>query len=102
MPLPAMLSVVCILCAVGVICLTESVLRILLREKTNPHTVIIYMSAQTDDIEYRLRRIVKKYPASRIVISCDGFEKKAEALFTVLKKKYPLISIVKTDDILPQ
>ena len=95
MPLSAVLFIVSVLSVIGIITIADALMRVILREKLNPETVILYLPENSDDIEYKLRCLAKKYPESKLIIKYGEKNKDTEKIFKILKRNYPNLSIHK-------
>lgn len=93
MPFSIVLFIVSILMVIGIISITEVVLRILIKGKNPPDTVLIKVTDQTENLEMILRGILRKYPFSKIQIDPTALDAESIKLLDIIKRDYPDIKI---------
>ncbi len=93
MPFSTLLFIVSILMVIGIISITEVILRILIKGKNPPDTVLIKMTDQRENLEMILRGILRKYPFSKIQIDSAVLDAESEKLLEIIKRDYPDIKI---------
>jgi len=96
MPLSLIFFTVSILMVTGVISLTDAFIRLLLNPKSSPKSVIIYCADSPETIEYHIKKIIKKYPYSKISVNLPPSASDSSKIAEIIKKDYPYISITNT------
>ena len=93
MPFSAILFIVSILVVIGIISVNEAIIRIIIKGKTPPDTVLIKVTEDAKNLDLMLREILIKYPFSIIQIDSDSLDSDSETLLEIIKKDFPDIKI---------
>lgn len=93
MPLSMMIFIVSLLMVIGIISLTDALIRLLLHKKTAPESVVLWICSSPEAIEHTVKKIKRKYPCSRIIISNSLHSDETEKILDILKKDYPNLSV---------
>lgn len=93
MPLSVMLFIVSTLMVIGIISLTDALIRLILRSEQSPKSVDIWISDSCDTIECTLKHIVVKYPDSKIIINSTHPTEETKQILKIIKRTYPNISL---------
>ena len=94
MPLSLLFFTVSVLMVTGVISLTDAFIRLILNPKSSPKSVILYCADSPETIEYHIRKIIKKYPYSKICVNIPSTVSDSGKIAELIKKDYPYISII--------
>ncbi len=92
MPLSAILSIVSVLMVIGIISLTDAIIRIFLRQKAHPKYVVLFF-LHDDKLEYELSKAARKYPGAKIIINSSDLDKTNKMRLNILKRDYPNIIV---------
>lgn len=93
MPFSAIVFIVSVLMVIGVIAIAEALIKIFIKGKNPPDTVLIKVTHDTENLDLILRDILMKYPFSNIQIAPDSLDEKTNKLLEIIKKDYPEIKI---------
>ena len=93
MPFSAILFIVSILVVIGIISVTEAIIRVIIKGKNPPDTVLIKVTEDAKNLDLMLREILRKYPFSKIQIDSDSLDSDSEKLLEIIKKDFPDIKI---------
>lgn len=93
MPFSTVLFIVSILMVIGIISVTEGILRIFIKAKNPPDTILIKVTDEKENLDLILRDILRKYPFSKLQIESEVFDDNTKKLLDVIKKDYPEIKI---------
>ena len=93
MPFSAILFIVSILVVIGIISVTEAIIRVIIKGKNPPDTVLIKVTEDAKNLDLMLREILIKYPFSKIQIDSDSLDSDSEKLLEIIKKDFPDIKI---------
>ncbi len=93
MPFSAILFIVSILVVIGIISVTEAIIRVIIKGKNPPDTVLIKVTEDAKNLDLVLREILKKYPFSKIQIDSGSLDSDSEKLLELIKKDFPDIKI---------
>ena len=93
MPFSAIVFIVSVLMVIGVIAIAEALIKIFIKGKNPPDTVLIKVTHDTENLDLILRDILMKYPFSNIQIDPDSLDEKTNRLLEIIKKDYPEIKI---------
>ena len=93
MPFSAILFIVSILVVIGIISVTEAIIRVIIKGKNPPDTVLIKVTEDAKNLDLMLREILIKYPFSKIQIDSDSLDSDSEKLLEIIKKAFTDIKI---------
>lgn len=94
MPLSLIFFIVSVLMVVGIISLTDAVIRLILHPNSSPKSVIIYIPDSPETLEFYIKKTIKKYPHSKITVHIPVFSEESKKITELLKRDYPYISII--------
>ena len=95
MSLSLMLFIVSVLMVIGIISLADALIRIIVRTKNGPESVVLWISGP-DKMEYSIKKAVKKYPSSKIIIEREEADEETDRMLKILQREYPYILIHKS------
>ena len=93
MPLSLILSIVSVLMVIGIISITDSLLKLFFKKKTSPADVIVHIKSRDEPIEYIIKKIIKKYPCSNIIIEHSVLSYEEREILDIIKKNHPYILV---------
>lgn len=93
MPFSAILFIVSILVVIGIISVTEAIIRVIIKGKNPPDTVLIKVTEDAKNLDLILREILRKYPFSKIEIESPALDSNSQKLLELIKKDFPDIKI---------
>ena len=93
MPFSAILFIVSILVVIGIISVTEAIIRVIIKGKNPPDTVLIKVTEDSKNLDLILREILRKYPFSKIEIDSRALDSDSEKLLELIKKDFPDVKI---------
>ncbi len=93
MSLSVMISVVSVLMVIGVISLTDALLKVFIKKKSSPEAVIVYIKSPDEPIEYTTKKIMKKHPTSKIIIDNNTLSDEDLKIIDIIKKHHPYIRV---------
>lgn len=92
MPVSVIVAIVSVLFVVGIISLSDALLRVFMRSKNSTDTLVVLALFEPEDAEQAVRYAIKKHPAAKIIVKSFTAEKDKKIL-EIINKKYPGIVI---------
>lgn len=88
-----MIFIVSVSVVISIILLTNALIRISIRSKKAPPSIVLFISESDEPIEYSIKRLIKKYPQAKITVHCSGASKETLKILDILKRSYPFITL---------
>ena len=88
-----MIFTVSVLVVISIIMLTKALIRVSIRAKKAPPSIVLFVSEADEPIEYFIKKLIKKYPHAKITVHCSDASDEALKILGILQREYPYITL---------